>query len=125
MKIGYLQKQEMDGVQTELEAGRRRTGGGKRNKARRAATGRADQEHHQHLHGDDQADDSSDGWRGVAEGADLATLGMPADPVMMHQQRREEDQDRDAQDYRKDAGCQRFAVLGAHSVFCRRGKVCY
>ena len=39
----------------------------------------------------------------MAEGADLAIFRMPADTVMMHQQRREEDHNRNAQNDRKDA----------------------
>lgn len=98
----------------ELEAGGRGTRGRKCDKTGRATTGRGDQQHHQHLHGEGQADDCGDGWCGVTEGADLAMLGMPTQAMMVHQQRGKEDQDRYAQDDRKDAGCDRFAVLGEH-----------
>lgn len=98
----------------ELEAGGRGTRGRKCDKTGRAATGRGDQQHHQHLHGEGQADDCGDGWCGVTEGADLAMLGMPTHAMVVHQQRGKEDQDRYAQDDRKDAGCDRFAVLGEH-----------
>ena len=105
-----------DGLRAErdLEAGRRRTGGGNCNEAGRTAARRGNQQHHQHLHDDNQADDACDGWRGMAEGADLAIFRMPADTVMMHEQRREEDHNRNAQNHRKDAKCERFAVSIGH-----------
>ena len=53
----------------------------------------------------------------MAERAHLAMLGMAIDAMMVHQQRREEDDDRDAQDHRKDANCERFAVSWGHMLW--------
>ena len=87
------------------------------NEAGRTAARRRDQEHHQHLHGDAQADDTGDRWSGMAERAHLAMFGMAVDAMMVHQQRREQDHDCDAQDHREDANCERFAVSREHMVW--------
>ena len=86
------------------------------NETGRTAAGCRDQQHHQHLHGDAQADDTGDRWSGMAERAHLAMFGMAVDAMMVHQQRREEDHDRDAQDHRDDANYERFAVSRGHMV---------
>jgi hypothetical protein len=66
------------------------------------------------LHRNRQADDGGRGRSGVAEYANLAVLGMAADAMMMHQQSRKEDHYRNAQNYRKETKCQRFAVSTGH-----------
>jgi hypothetical protein len=58
----------------------------------------------------------------VAEYANLAVLGMAADAMMMHQQRTEEDHNRNAQNYRKETKRERFAVSMGH-MFCSESRL--